>query len=331
MFNPSQYVKPNVNKDDVVNLKKAFDVIDLDHNNAISPLEIRAFFQKLELQDSKDDIYEMLKLMDEDYSGGVDFDEFLTFLTGIFEEKEKREEIRKVLKKGIEVSTKKEAASKQEAVKKADPKADAKTDQGKKGGEAAFSREKQKKEVLRSKPKTGGKGGDNKGDVSVGDGFNPDPYVNINASKDTIIDLKKAFDILDEDGSGAVQPSEITKYFEKTGMLKANNKLIYQILADMDKDNSGSIDFDEFCKFITSKLSDKNSSLRDEIERIFAFFDTNGNGKVSWNELKVVSQFLGEEMTDDEIRDMFLKADLDDDGFVTADDFYNIWTGQAYY
>ena len=114
-------------------------------------------------------------------------------------------------------------------------------------------------------------------------------------------------------------------------MLKANNKLIYQILADMDKDNSGSIDFDEFCKFITSKLSDKNSSLRDEIERIFAFFDTNGNGKVSWNELKVVSQFLGEEMTDDEIRDMFLKADLDDDGFVTADDFYNIWTGQAYY
>ena len=142
--------------------------------------------------------------------------------------------------------------------------------------------------------------------------------------------MKKAFDLLDEDGSGVVAPNEIQKYFEKMGKM-TKNRLIYQLLKDMDKDNSGGIDFDEFVKFITQRVGDKDPNLRDEIAEIFAFFDNNGNGKVSWTELKIVAQFLGEEMSDDELKEMFVKADLDDDGFVTVDDFMNIWTGQGYY
>lgn len=334
MFNPNQYVKPNVTKDDVLQLKKAFDTIDLDHNNSISPLEIRAFFQRLELQDSKDAIYDMLKVMDDDYSGGVDFDEFFNFLTEIFDEKEKREEIRRLLKRGVDVASKPVAAPKQEASKKetasnSKPEANKKAEPKQK--EAAMTREKQKKEVLRSKqPKAGNKGGENKGDTSVTEGFNPDPYVSATASRETVMDLKKAFDLLDDDKSGMVSPAEITKYFEQLGLM-TKNKLIYQVLAEMDADNSGGIDFEEFVKFVTSRVSDKDTNLKDEIARIFAFFDSNNDGKVTWTELKSVAQFLGEEMTDDEIKEMFVKADLDDDGFVNVDDFYNIWTGKGYY
>lgn len=36
-------------------------------------------------------------------------------------------------------------------------------------------------------------------------------------------------------------------------------------------------------------------------------------------------------MTDEEIYSMFKKADIDDDGFVTFDDFYNIMTGRVYW
>ena len=48
-------------------------------------------------------------------------------------------------------------------------------------------------------------------------------------------------------------------------------------------------------------------------------------------ELKKVAQDLGEDLTDEEIEKMFVKADLDDDGFVTADDFYNIMTHRVYW
>lgn len=48
-------------------------------------------------------------------------------------------------------------------------------------------------------------------------------------------------------------------------------------------------------------------------------------------ELKKVAQDLGEDMSDEELDKMFAKADLDDDGFVTADDFYNIMTHRVYW
>ena len=48
-------------------------------------------------------------------------------------------------------------------------------------------------------------------------------------------------------------------------------------------------------------------------------------------ELKKTAHELGEKLTEDEINHMFFKADLDDDGFVTADDFYNIMTHKAYW
>jgi Ca2+-binding EF-hand superfamily protein len=47
-------------------------------------------------------------------------------------------------------------------------------------------------------------------------------------------------------------------------------------------------------------------------------------------ELKKVAAELGEDLTD-EIQHVFTKADLDDDGFVTGDDFYNIMTHKVYW
>ena len=40
---------------------------------------------------------------------------------------------------------------------------------------------------------------------------------------------------------------------------------------------------------------------------------------------------MGEDVTEEEILHMFGKADLDEDGFVTAEDFYNIMTHRVYW
>lgn len=54
-------------------------------------------------------------------------------------------------------------------------------------------------------------------------------------------------------------------------------------------------------------------------------------GKITVHELKKVAKELGEDLTDDEINHVFSKADLDEDGFVTSDDFYNIMTHKVYW
>ena len=48
-------------------------------------------------------------------------------------------------------------------------------------------------------------------------------------------------------------------------------------------------------------------------------------------ELKKVAKDLGEDLNDEQIEKIFSNADLDDDGFVTQDDFYNIMTHKVYW
>jgi centrin-1 len=48
-------------------------------------------------------------------------------------------------------------------------------------------------------------------------------------------------------------------------------------------------------------------------------------------ELKKVAQELGEDLTEEEIEKMFVRGDLDDDGFITSEDFYNVMTHKVYW
>ena len=54
---------------------------------------------------------------------------------------------------------------------------------------------------------------------------------------------------------------------------EGQNKFVYQILAELDDDQSGGIDFAEFLRLATAKLSDKDS--RAEIDKIWQSYDVN--------------------------------------------------------
>jgi len=48
---------------------------------------------------------------------------------------------------------------------------------------------------------------------------------------------------------------------------EAKNQTIYQMIGDIDKDGSGSIDFEEFLDMMTAKMSDKDT--REDIQKVF--------------------------------------------------------------
>lgn len=85
-------------------------------------------------------------------------------------------------------------------------------------------------------------------------------------------DIKAAFDIFDGDGSGTVDPIELKNAFSSLGFA-GQNKFVYQILAELDDDQSGGIDFAEFLRLATSKVSDKDTKL--ETDKVFKSFDVN--------------------------------------------------------
>jgi len=88
--------------------------------------------------------------------------------------------------------------------------------------------------------------------------FNPDDFVTITLPREEVIEIRTAFEVFDDDGSGVLDPSELKQAFVDLGFT-GQNKFVYQILAELDEDQSGGIDFAEFLRLATAKIGDKDS------------------------------------------------------------------------
>ncbi len=72
-----------------------------------------------------------------------------------------------------------------------------------------------------------------------------------------------------------------------------------------------------------TKMSEKDS--QQELDKAFELFDLNKDGQISFEELKRVAEDLGEDMTDEELREMVAGANKGDKyGTVNRTGFYNI-------
>lgn len=159
--------------------------------------------------------------------------------------------------------------------------------------------------------------------------FDPTPYLDpkLNITKEEVMEIKRAFDVFDTDLSGSITPKELEEAFMEMGM-NPNHKIIYHILAELDHDNTGEIDFKEFLKLAVSRSEFRPT--RRELMKIFKIFDIGGKGKISKQDLKRIAEELGQELSDDELKKMIRKADRDDDGFVDFDDFCLITFGKTF-
>jgi centrin-1 len=78
---------------------------------------------------------------------------------------------------------------------------------------------------------------------------------------------------------------------------------------------------------MTAKISDRDS--REDINKVFAMFDSENKGSITLRDLKRVAKELGETMTEAELLEMIERADSDADGSISADDFFQILTRRA--
>lgn len=94
------------------------------------------------------------------------------------------------------------------------------------------------------------------------------------------------------------------------------------MIAEVDKDGSGTIDYEEFLTMMTVKMGERDS--KEEMMKAFRLFDDDETGKVSFRNLKRVAKELGEKMADEELQEMIDEADMDGDGEVSQDEFLRI-------
>ncbi|EGG18647.1 centrin [Cavenderia fasciculata] len=131
-------------------------------------------------------------------------------------------------------------------------------------------------------------------------------------------EIKEAFDLFKSD-NGKIDTNQIKYAFRALGVEPDSS------INSMTKDTT-SMTFGTF-KEMTTKLLPKRES-QSTLEQAFKLFDKDDNGKISFEDLKLVAVNLGEECSDDDLREMIEFADLDGDGEINKSEFITVLTSK---
>lgn len=155
--------------------------------------------------------------------------------------------------------------------------------------------------------------------------FDPKKYEKNGLTEDEVLEIKEAFDLFDSDKSGQIDVEELKAALKNLG-IDAKNQTLSNMMADLDKDGSGQIDFNEFIDMMTAKMSDRDT--REDLEKVFRLFlgDDDKADKITIKHLKRVARELNENMSDEELQEMITRADLNKDQGVDFEEFYAIMT-----
>ncbi|CAL9081309.1 unnamed protein product [Musa acuminata var. zebrina] len=129
-------------------------------------------------------------------------------------------------------------------------------------------------------------------------------------------ELQEAFSLFDKDGDGCITLEELASVIRPLGHNPTEQEL-QDMIREVDVNGNGTIEFNEFFNIMAWKM--KEADAEEEMREAFKVFDKDQNGYISDSELMSVMINLGEEVTDDEVKEMIREADINGDGQV---DFY---------
>lgn len=147
-------------------------------------------------------------------------------------------------------------------------------------------------------------------------------------SEEQKADIKQAFDLFDTTGTGVIDIKELKVAIRALGF-EPKKEEIKKMIAEIDKEGSGKLSFANFLQLMTQKMSEKDQN--DEILKAFRLFDDDDTGTISFKNLKRVAKELGENLTDEELKEMIEEADLDGDGEVNQAEFLRIMKKTSLY
>ncbi|GJP31797.1 hypothetical protein CLOM_g15047 [Closterium sp. NIES-68] len=164
-----------------------------------------------------------------------------------------------------------------------------------------------------------------------------------------VAELAEVFELMDRDGDGRISCDELATLLrtigETSGEDDDTDAAVRAMMAQADVDGDGTIDFDEFVRVNAVAAADATAAAWDperveaaaaeqqeELRSVFAFFDRDGDGVITADELwAVLRQLWGpaDEVTQDECERIVRAADGNGDGAVDLAEFARVMHGSA--
>ena len=126
--------------------------------------------------------------------------------------------------------------------------------------------------------------------------------------------FKEQFSRFDKDGDGNISGAELGPLMESLN-LQTSAREVKAFLKATDTDHNGAIDFQEFVSMMGKK------ARRGPLLLAFKTFDKNGDGFISMDELRKGLKASGDNVSETELECIMARADTDGDGKVNYEEF----------
>ncbi len=137
-------------------------------------------------------------------------------------------------------------------------------------------------------------------------------------TEEQIEEFRQAFKLFDHDDNGTITADELGTVMRSLGQNPTDEDLATMI-AELDADGNGNIDFAEF--LFKMARSQRDTDSEEEIREAFRVFDIDGSGLISSAELLHVMTNLGERKTAADADLTIAEADSNGDGGINYDEF----------
>lgn len=137
---------------------------------------------------------------------------------------------------------------------------------------------------------------------------------------DQLNQLRDIFARFDMDSDGSLTILELAALLRSLG-LKPSGDQIHVLLANMDANGNGAVEFDELVNAILPDMDETILINQEQLLEIFRAFDRDGNGYITAAELAGSMAKMGQPLTYKELTEMIKEADTNGDGVISFDEF----------
>lgn len=140
--------------------------------------------------------------------------------------------------------------------------------------------------------------------------------------------LREIFARFDMDSDGSLTHLELAALLRSIGV-KPSGDQIHILLANIDLNGNGSVEFDELVNAILPDMNEQVLVNQEQLLKMFRSFDRDGNGYITLAELAGSMAKMGQPLTYRELKEMISEADTNGDGVISFNEFANVMAKSA--